>query len=68
MIRKYLESLIASSTKLIDIPERVQQIIYSYIKDKGYFPKNYLSTYQVNRIDYNFYGGTKNLQDDQVDE
>ena len=66
MIRKYLESLIASSTKLIDIPERVQQIIYSYIKDKGYFPKNYLSTYQINRIDYNFYGGTKNLQDDQV--
>ena len=66
MIRKYLESLIANSTKLIDIPERVQQIIYSYIKDKGYFPKNYLSTYQVNRIDYNFYGGTKNLQDDQV--
>ena len=66
MIRKYLESLIAKSTKLIDIPERVQQIIYSYIKDKGYFPKNYLSTYQINRIDYNFYGGTKNLQDDQV--
>ena len=66
MIRKYLESLIANSTKLIDIPERVQQIIYSYIKDKGYFPKNYLSTYQINRIDYNFYGGTKNLQDDQV--
>ena len=66
MIRKYLESLIANSTKLIDIPERVQSILYSYIRDKGYFPKNYLSTYQINRIDYNFYGGTKNLQGDQV--
>ena len=66
MIRKFLESLIANSTKLIDIPERVQQILYSYIKDRGYFPKNYLSTYQINRIDYNFYGGTKNLQGDQV--
>ena len=66
MIKKYLESLIANSTKLIDIPERVQQIIYSYIKDRGYFPKNYLSTYQINRIDYNFYGGTKKLQGDQV--
>lgn len=66
MIRKYLESLISNSTKLVDIPERVQQIIYSYIKDKGYFPKNYLSTYQINRIDYNFNGGTKNLQGDQV--
>ena len=66
MIRKYLESLIANSQKLIDIPERVQQILYSYIKDRGYFPKNYLSTYQINRIDYNFYGATKNLKDDQA--
>ena len=66
MIRKYLESLIANSTKLIDIPERVQQILYSYIKNRAYYPKNYLSTYQINRIDYNFYGGTKNLKADQV--
>ena len=66
MIRKYLESLISNSTKLADIPERVQQILYSYIKDKGYFPKKYLSTYQINRVDYNFNGGTKKLKDDQV--
>jgi hypothetical protein len=66
MIRKFLENLISNSTKLIDIPERVQQILYSYIKDKAYFPKNYLTTYQINRIDYNFYGGTKNLQGDQT--
>ena len=66
LIKKYLENLISRSTKLIDIPERVQQIIYSYIRDKGYYPKNYLTTYQINRIDYNFYGGTKKLQGDQV--
>ena len=66
MIRKFLESLLSNSTKLTDVPERVQQIIYSYIKDKGYFPKKYLSTYEINRIDYNFYGGTKKLNADQV--
>ena len=66
MIRKYLESLISNSTKLQDVPERVQQIIYNYIKDKAYFPNKFLSTYQINRVDYNFYGGTKKLQDDQV--
>ena len=66
MIRKYLESLISNSTKLQDIPERVQQIIYSYIKDKGYFAKKYLSTYQINRVDYNFYGGTRKLDLDKV--
>ena len=66
MIRKYLESLINNSTKLQDIPERVQQIIYNYVKDKGYFSKKYLTTYQINRIDYNFYGGTRKLNDAQV--
>ena len=66
MIRKYLESLINNSTKLQDVPERVQKIIYEYIKDKAYFPKKYLSTFQINRVDYNFNGGTKKLKDDQV--
>ena len=66
IIRKYLESLIINSTKLQDIPERVQGIIYNYIKDNNYFPKKYLPSYQINRIDFNFYGGTKKLQDDQV--
>jgi hypothetical protein len=66
MIRKYLESLISNSTKLQDVPERIQLILYSYIKDKAYFPKNYLSTYQINRVDYYFYGSTKNVKPDQV--
>ena len=65
-MKKYIESLIANSKKLTDIPERVQKIIYLYIKDKGYFPKSYLTTYQINRIDFNFYGGTRNLNVDQV--
>ena len=66
MIRKYLESLLSNSTKLSDVPERVQQIIYNYIRDKNYFPKKYLSTYQINRLDFNFYGGTRSLQGDQI--
>ena len=56
MIRKYLENLISNSSKLQDIPERVQNIIYKYIKDKGYFPKKYLLSYQINSLDFNFYG------------
>ena len=35
-------------------------------KNKGYFAKKYLSTYQINRVDYNFYGGTKKLNGDQA--
>ena len=63
MIKKYLESLL--NTKIEDIPESVQKIIYNYIKDNNYFPKKYLSSYQINRVDFNFYGGTKKLQEDQ---
>ena len=66
LIKKYLENLISKSTKLVDIPERVQRIIYDYIKERAYYPKKYLSTFQVNRIDYNFYGGTKGLSEDQI--
>ena len=66
MIRKYLDGLLSNSKKMQDIPERVQEILYNYIKDKGYFPKKYLSTYQIIRVDFNFYGGKKKLEVDQV--
>ena len=66
MIRKYLESLIRFSTKLTDIPVKVQKILYNFIKDNGYFPKNYLTTFQISRLDFNFYGGTKKIQNDQA--
>ena len=66
LIKKYLECLLENANKLENIPERVQQILYNYIKDNGYFTRNYLSTYQISRIDFNFYGGTKKLKDDQV--
>ena len=66
MIRKYLESLISNSTKLKEIPERVQKILYNFIKDNGYFPKKFLTTYEISRLDFNFYGGTRKIQNDQA--
>ena len=66
LIKKYLENLITRSTKLSDIPERVQTIIYNYIRERAYFPKKYMSTFQINRIDFNFYGGIKNLTEEQM--
>ena len=44
-----------------DIPEKVQSVLFQYIKKVSYFPKKYLSTFQIIRMDFNFYGGTKNL-------
>lgn len=66
MIKKYMENLIAKSSKLADIPTRIQTIIYEYLREKAYYPKKYLSTFQINRIDFHFYGGAKNLTDSQL--
>jgi len=65
VIKKYVEYLMSGSSKLNKIPERIQQIIYEFIKDGAYFPKKYLSTFQISRLDFEFYGTTKNLTDEQ---
>ena len=65
VIKKYIEYLISGTSKLSKIPERVQQILYEYIKDGAYFPKKYLSTFQISRLNFEFYGATKNLTDEQ---
>jgi hypothetical protein len=65
VIKKYVEYLMSGSSKLNKIPERIQQIIYEFIKDGAYFPKKYLSTFQISRLDFEFYGATKNLTDEQ---
>ena len=48
-------------SNLEEIPDNVQNILYKYIKDNSYFPKKYLSKFEINRIDFNFYGETKHL-------
>ena len=60
MIKKFMENIIAKTTKLIDIPDKIQEIIYEFIKERAFFPKNYLTTFQTNRMDLEFYGNTRN--------
>ena len=65
VIKKYVEYIITGTSILSKIPERIQQIIYEYIKDGAYFPKKYLNTFQICRLNFEFYGATKNLTDEQ---
>ena len=58
IIKIFIENLESS---LDDLPLEVQTVLKEYIKQESYFPKKYLSKFQINRIDFNFYGGTKNL-------
>ena len=61
MIKKFMENIIAKTTKLVDIPDKIQEIIYEFIKERAFFPKGYLTTFQTNRMDFEFYGSTRNV-------
>ena len=63
LIKKYLENLI--SRKIRDIPEHIQKILYKYIKERAFYPKSYLSIFQINRLDFHFYGGTRFMNDER---
>ena len=61
IIKKFIENLVSRSSKLSQIPPRVQKILYEFIKERAYYPRKYLSTYQINRIDFEFYGGGRKI-------
>ena len=58
IIKLFIDNL---NSNLEEIPENVQSVLNEYIRNVCYFPKKYLSKFQINRLDFNFYGGTKNL-------
>jgi len=66
LLTKFLTNLYSKSGKLLDLPEKIQEILYKYIKEKAYLPRKYLSTYEINRLDFYFYGGLKNVTDFQA--
>ena len=55
IIKKLMENLFKIK-ELKDIPKQVQEILYKFIKDKAYFPHSYLTTNQIYRIDFHYYG------------
>jgi hypothetical protein len=66
LLKTFFKNLIQKTNNGTEIPDGVQQIMYNYIRDKAYYPQKYLSTFEINRLDFNFYGGTKNMSDTQL--
>ena len=62
IITIFIENL---QSNINEIPNDVKSVLYEFIKKVCYFPKKYLSRFQINRIDFDFYGGTKNLNVNQ---
>ena len=65
IIQKFIENLINKTQKLSEIPKSIQQIIYNFIKERAYFPKEFFSTYQIYRLDFHFYGGTRMINEEE---
>ena len=65
ILKKYIEYIITGTTKLKNIPERIQQILYEFIKNGAYFPKKYLSTFLISRLDFDYMGKTRNITEEQ---
>ena len=66
IMKKYIENLITNTTKISLIPNEIQKVMYKYTKDKNYFPKKYLTSFQVNRLEFDVYGATQNVTDAQA--
>ena len=60
LINIYLSNLKNQANNSEQIPEEVQKIIYRFIKKKAYFPKNYLTIFEINRLNFDFYGSCSN--------
>ena len=63
LIKIFMENLIGNTKKLSDIPQEIQNILYEYIREKGYYARKYLTSFQYNRLDFDFYGRTRYMND-----
>ena len=59
-IRTFFDNFFKKSLEVNNIPEIISPILYSYIKKNAYYPSGYLSSLQINRMDFNFLGSAKN--------
>lgn len=66
LLNIFFNCLLNNASDLKKIPNKIQQVIYTYIKEKAYFSPKSLSTFEVNRLDFNFYGGIKNHTDESI--
>jgi hypothetical protein len=60
LINIYFSNLKNQTNDMEQIPEEVQKIIYRFIKKKTYFPNNYLTLFEINRLNFDFYGSCLN--------
>ena len=59
-ISDFIYNLQMKTNDIEQIPEKVQVIIYRYIKKKAYFPRQYLNLFHIKRLKFDFFGSCIN--------
>ena len=62
IIKIYMENLIGNTK---EIPVNIKKILNRFIRENTYYPKKYLSIFQLKRLDFNLYGGTRNMNNEK---
>ena len=57
-----MENLIGNTK---EIPVNIKKILNRFIRENTYYPKKYLSIFQLKRLDFNLYGGTRNMNNEK---
>ena len=57
LLRKGLEGIVKNGSEAKALPSRIREILYNYIKIGAYYPQNFLTTFEINRLGFDFYGG-----------
>ena len=66
ILTKFETNLLNKTSKPSDVPEKIQDILQKFIKENTYLPKKYLSTFEINRLDFNFFGQINNINQNQA--
>ena len=63
LLNIFIKNLYKLNKETTTIPEKIISIISDYIKPNAIFPRKYLTTYEVNRLDFYLNGELKNVTD-----
>lgn len=66
LINLFIKNLLSKSAKNVDIPEVILQILFKVIKSKTFYPKNYLNSFELNRLNFGLNGDVKNFANENV--
>jgi len=65
-LNTFIKNILAKSTKNVDIPDVILQIMFKLINKNSSYPRNYLNSFELNRMNFGLNGDIKNISNDNI--